>query len=121
MSGSIKWFKYTTDGGEVFAFRADESNIEAIGGSGADYADADDTPVNAIPRNIKPRTLRYVSEDGRRTKNIIAPTLAVFNNPTNPITPDGAGGDSFRLKSVTGQKITAPLGFDTGLNDGDAT
>lgn len=121
MSGSIKWFIYTTDGGSQFAYRADESNTEAIGASGADYPDAADEPILGIPRNIKPRRLYYVSEDARRSKYIIAPTLAVFNNPTNPITPDGASGDTFRLKKVIGEQITAPLGFDTNLIDGDAT
>lgn len=122
MSGSIKWFKYTsTVTGEVYAFRADESNIEAIGGTAADYADADTSPIEGIPRNLKPRALYYVTADGRRSKTIIAPTEAIWANPTNPIAPDGAGGDSFRLKSVKGEQYTAPLGFDTGLNDGDPT
>lgn len=122
MSGSIKWFKYvSTVTGETYAFRADESNIEAIGGSSADYADADTTPISGIPRNLKPRYLRYVTADARRSKNIVAPTEAIWANPTNPISPDGASGDEFRLKEVVGERFTAPLGFDTGLNDGDLT
>lgn len=120
MSGSIKWFKYTsTVTGRVYAFRADESNIEAIGGSAADYLDTDSSPIEGIPRNLSPRKLYYVTADGRRSKYIIAPSEEVWIAPTNPITPDGAGGDTFRLKAVIGESYTAPLGFDTGLNDGD--
>jgi hypothetical protein len=116
--GSRKWFIYETDNLGDFAVFGDESNYEAVNGAVGDYANADTFPVLALPRNLKMRRLRYRSEDGLRTRLIPAMTAAIFATPPNPITIDGA---SLRLSATLGEEITAPLGFDTALQDGDAT
>lgn len=120
MAGSIKWFKYTSNFGEVFALKRDESNMEAVNGSVGDYADSDTTPVYAIPRNVKPRMLRYQNAAGTIKREIVALTNAVFNAPPNPI-DDEVSGESLRLVEYIGERVRAPLGFDTGLTDGDLT
>ena len=120
MAGSRKWFKYQTNGGAIYAINRDESNVEQVNGSVNDYGDADTTPVAAIPRNIKPRALRYVSQDGLVSRTIVALTPAIFADPPNPI-EDDVSGLTLRLKAYKGEEISAPLGFDTGLQDGDAT
>ena len=54
MAGSIKWFVYTTDSGQDFALKADESNLEAVNGSVQDMPGTATTTF-ALPRNVKPR------------------------------------------------------------------
>lgn len=120
MAGSRKWFKYETNSGTVFAIERDESNMEEVNAGANDYADADATPVFAVPRNLKPRRLRYVSDDGLVAREIVALTPGIFANPPNPI-EDAVSGETLRLKAYKGEEISAPLGFDTGLQDGDAT
>lgn len=120
MTGSRKWFKYTADlGGAVYAINRDESITEKINGAVGDYADADTSPVASIPGNVKPRTLFYKSADGKTVRSGVALTAAIFANPPNPITSDE--GVDLRLVRYRGEDVTAPLGFDTGLTDADAT
>ena len=35
MSGSIRWFNYTSDNGQTYALSGDKSNIQAVNPSGA--------------------------------------------------------------------------------------
>lgn len=123
MAGSIKWFEYTTDDGDVFAIKMDESNGEAVGN--ADYTAAS-TAVFALPRNVTPRKARYVSADTNYAR-LIAVTDADASAGTLPATIDAEISGSatpvtLSLASFDGEKFTAiPRAEDTGLLDGDTT
>ena len=121
MAGSIKWFLYTTDAGGSFAIKLDESNTEAVNAGTQDYPDAG-VVINAIPRNIKPRYIRFRSPDGRTTRNCVALTQTIYNGVAPGSTlpnPNGAG--NLILAGKIGEKVSVPFGIDTGLDDGDAT
>jgi hypothetical protein len=122
MAGSIKWFIYSADDGTDFALLRDESNLEAVNGGAQDYPNTGSSIIYAIPRNLTPRYLRFVSDDGLIARNIVAltPTIFANYNPSTTIT-DQTSGDTLRLKIKRGESVTIPIGPDTGLQDGDAT
>lgn len=122
MAGSIKNFVYTTDKGDDFAIRLDESNTEELNGA---VQDQPNTPAAtyAVPRNIKPRSLYYTSADGLVTRRVVALTTAIYNgaDTAKPSFNDPVSGKDVFLRRKVGEQITFPLGVDTGLIDGDAT
>lgn len=124
MAGSLKWFKYTTDAGDDFGIYMDESNGEVV--SNTDYAELTDADVvYALPRNVKPRTALYRSTDGKVQRRI-AVTSNTANITTLPVSftvaaIDGNEAYQVNLQSFRGEEIRRLVGFDTGLDDGDAT
>ena len=119
MAGSNKWFIYTTNTGKDFGIRLDESNTEAINGGDGDAGEPPSTN-EALPRNIKPRTLVYKSPDGFTVRRCVALTQAAFAAAPGTI-PGPTAGSTLTLKQYIGESATAVFGFDTGLQDGDAT
>lgn len=122
MAGSLKWFAYTTDAGEDFALKLDESNTEAVNGAVQDYLN-DGTVIYAVPRNVKPRYAVYANAAGTRTIKCVALTPTIYNAiPTTvqSITDPIAGG-TLNLVRIRPEVISLPFGEDTGLDDGDAT
>lgn len=124
MSGSRKWFKYTTDTDVVYALNMDESNGDAMGN--ADYEAIDAGLFAALPRNIKPRQATYRSLDGKVTR-VISVTDKAANISTLPATLtvaaiDGNPAYTLNLVSYQGERFTqVPTGADSGLDDGSAT
>lgn len=123
MAGSLKWFEYTTDSGDVFGVFMDESNGEALGNP--DWTDSS-TGVYKLPSNVRPRRARYTSAGGQRAANIIV-CDPDENITTLPATIDFAiPGDAtpvvLTLREITGERILLiPRADDTGLSDGDGT
>ena len=122
MAGSIKDFAYTTDEGDVFYIRMDESNGEAVGNTdlAADPAGA----RYALPKNIKARSARYRSLDGLYSRVIACSTTAILAAAPATITvQDGNGGTvDLSLVGRAGEKSKwIPRAADTGIVDGDAT
>ena len=134
MVGSRKNFKYQTSTGELFAFNADESNIEGlIGGAAAvdpDFLPADEASVRyLIPRNLKPATAVFVTADRLRRKEIIVPTQELrtayaqgdFTVANQFITESVAGvSHQYRFVRLKGEDRTLILSNDTAILDGDA-
>lgn len=119
MSGSNKWFEYTTDRGDTFGILLDESNTEAVNGATGDMGEPP-TTIYALPRNVKPRHLIYVSADKLYTRKIVALSPAQYAAaPAN--LPAAAPVPALNLRTAKGEQITAVFGFDTALQDGDAT
>ena len=116
MSGSIKNFVYTTDAGDDFVIRADESNTEAAGGA-VDLA-AGASTLYGLPRNVTPRYARYGNAAGTITRKCILCTVGA--TPTTPII-DSVSGESLDLLAIVGEYARVNNGTDTGLLDGDAT
>lgn len=120
MPGSLKYLVYTTDeinGGQSFALKRDESNIEAVNGSEGDYT-GDPVLLYELPRNIKPRKANYASATRRTSIVILAPDI---EPPATIADPVVSGGGTMNLISVTGEYLRRPVGSDTGQTDGDAT
>jgi len=123
MSGSLKWFEYTAESGDVFAINMDESNGEAV--SNPDYTDASDA-IYAIPRNLISRKARYVSNDGLYTRTIpicstgqststLPSTIAIFTLGSTVAT-------TLSIRDFTGERFRSiPVAADTAITDGDAT
>lgn len=123
MSGSIKWFEYTTDSGEIFAIELDESNTEAINGSDGDYVDGS-LQIFARPSNLTPRSLYYSNDDKTRTIRCVALTPAAYTDAfTNikTITDPIDDTETLRLVRQRPEVIRLPYPQDTGLTDGDAS
>jgi len=124
MAGSIKYFEYTLDNGDIFALAADESNVEAIMGESGDY-DADSTTQYHLPANITPRYGVY--SNPAKTRNIRIPVLntTVYNaleDDAPTITDPIAGTGTLTLTRKTPEIIRLlPIAEDTGLTDGDAS
>lgn len=122
MAGSLKWFVYTTDAGEDFAIKLDESNTEAVNGGTQDYVTALSI-IYAIPRNLKPRYALYVNADETRQIKCVALTSTIYNGlaAATPTITDPIGGGTLTLKRIRPEIISLPFAADTGLTDGDAT
>lgn len=124
MAGSIKWFKYTTDAGDVFGIRMDESNGELMGN--ADFAALDDNSiVYALPRNVKPRTALFRSNDGLVSRRIVVcdKDADITTIASSFVVPAADGNPAFtmQLRSFRGEEVVRLSSGDTGLTDGDAT
>jgi hypothetical protein len=124
MAGSLKWFKYTTDSGDVFGIYMDESNGELVGNADMAALD-DDTVVYALPRNVKPRTALYRSSDGLVSRRIVVTDSAadITTITSSFVVPaqDGNPAATMQLQSFRGEEIRRISSVDTGLTDGDAT
>lgn len=123
MTGSLRWFTYTSDDGTDWALFADESNTEAAndttGSSGAP-ADQQYKP----PSNLKPRFAVFGSADGTRNIRVPILTQGEYNALTSADTiPDIAGGSTpLRLIRKRPEVISPlPTVADTGLDDGDSS
>lgn len=122
MAGSLKWFLYTTDNGETYALKADESNVEAVNGAIQDFLNNTEV-IFAVPRNVKPRYALYTSADESRQIKCVALTTTIYNGiPENvPTITDPIGGGTLTLKRIRPEVISLPFGKDTGIKDGDDT
>lgn len=123
MAGSLKWFLYTTDAGEQFAIKADESNTEAVNGTTGDYL-ATTTEIYAVPRNVTPRYALYVNAEETRSVKCVCLTSAIYNAvaTTTPTISDPIDdGVTLTLKRIRPELIQLPFAADTGEDDGDAT
>jgi len=122
MAGSLKYFVYTTDLGNDFAIKLDESNTEAVNAGTQDYPDTGVSIQYEVPRNVTPRTLVFRSLDNRITRKVVALTQTIFaavGGGSNFVDP--VSGVTVYLTLKEGERLTIPKGQDTGLNDGDAT
>lgn len=122
MAGSVKWFVYTTDSGDDFAIKRDESNTEAVNAGTQDFPAVPPTQY-ALPRNVKPRELVYSNAARTITRKVVALTAAIFGNAETgaPTITDQVSGETLTLFRKEGEIIALPFGVDTGLIDGDAT
>lgn len=124
MAGSKKYFVYTTDAGDDYAFLADESNTEAVSAGVQDYADGV-VIQDELPRNIRPRYAEYQNAAGTRKIRCYALTQTIFNGVVvgvPSITDPIAGTGTLSLKRlVPERRKRIPIALDTGLTDGDAT
>jgi len=118
MAGSLRNFQYVSDDGDVYLFRGDESNVEAINQDSANIQTAN---INApgVPRNIKPRCLFYSNDARTRTLCGIASTLAIYNSPPATIPDPITSGQDLSLIRKQPEKVRLFPNFDTGLTDGD--
>lgn len=123
MGGSLKYFKYTTQGGADYGIKMDESNGEAVGNTDVVAADL---PLIELPRGIKPRYVIYRSADGLTTRkipvtanNVDVADLPATIDVVNPV----AGGAAITLnrQSFIGEIQRAVIAVDTAQTDGDAT
>jgi len=128
MSGSIKCFEYYTDIAKKFIIKMDESNGESIGN--IDFNNITVNPVNelpGLPSGVYPRRVRYQSDDGRISREIIVSEKNLLTSLPTTIQsffPQNATATTvitLRLTSVIGERLAAYSGNDTGLNDGDFT
>lgn len=113
MSGSIRWFQYTTDGGVNYAVQADKSNIAAVNPSGT--AQPANLPIAALPRNIKPRYAIFTSDDGLIRRKVLLLTQADVTalSATLSFTPTGET-TAVKLSYTRGEQVSLPRLVDTG-------
>lgn len=124
MAGSLKWFQYTTDNGDDFGIYMDESNGEVVGN--ADFAPlVSDAVIYALPRNVKPRTALYRSIDGKVSRRIPVTdpeaSIATLPQSFTVAAIDTNPAQQLNLTLFRGEEVRRLTGFDTGLDDSDAT
>jgi hypothetical protein len=119
MAGSLRNFQYTDDADNIYLFKADESNTEAVNGTEANIESGN---VNnpGLPRSLKPRRVYYSNADRTRTISVIAATLDVYNEPPDGITDPIAGSGTLTLVRKRPEVSRLYPNVDTGLTDGDA-
>lgn len=120
MAGSIKFFKYTTNGGTSYAIKMDESNGVAVGNT--DLVDAD-LPIIELPRSIIPRYVLYRSADNLTTRkipvtanNVDLAALPATITVASPIV--AAAGIVLNRQSLVGEIQKPVIAVDTGQTDG---
>ncbi len=122
MAGSRKNFVYTDDSGATYWLNLDESNTEAVNGNSFGYP-ASGGPVDALPRNIKPRRVFYVNPARTRTISCIVMTQAAYttivSSPGATITDPLNSPNLLLLARAQGERIRIPISADTGQDDGD--
>lgn len=117
MAGSLRNFQYTADNDDIFLFRADESNTEAVNGTQANIQ-AGNATLPGIPRGFRMRTVTYGNATRTRTIKCYASTVAIYNNPPATI-PDTLGSGNLTLLRKNPERVRLYPNFDTGLDDGD--
>lgn len=120
MAGSIKFFKYTTNGGVNFAIKMDESNGVAVGNTDLVAADL---PINDLPRSIIPRYVLYRSADNLTSRRIPVTAnnidLAALPATITVASPIVAGaGIVLNRQSLVGEIQKPVIAVDTGQTDG---
>lgn len=113
MSGSIRWFNYTTDGGLTFSLQADRSNIAAVNPSGA--ATPGSLSVSAVPRNVKIRYALFADVTGliRRKVPLLTPADVAALSATLSFVPSGETA-TVNLTYIVGESTRLPKLADTG-------
>lgn len=123
MAGSLKYFRYTTNGGVNYAIRMDESNGEAIGNTDLTAADL---PIVPRPIGLIPRYVLYRSADGLTSRKIpvTANNVDLGDLPaTIDVAPPSANTAAITLvrQSLVGEIQRSVTAIDTAQLDGDAT
>lgn len=129
MAGSIKEMIYTTDGGDLWLVKVDESNGESYGF--LDFTGVEVFDQTGVPPGCQMRYLNWRADDGTLTRRFwvgvpdqtnfkLGGALEVPILVGNTVVPKpgrftSAVGEIRRLPSIS------TAGADTGLNDGDAT
>lgn len=129
MAGSIKEMLYTSDTGERWLVKVDESNGEVFNFD--DYTGVEPFDQVGVPPGASMRYVNWKADSGQLTRRFWvgkpnsqafveggAVTVAVLNGNTAVVLPGNLGsavGERRRLPN------TSTAGEDTGLNDGDAT
>lgn len=120
MAGSLETFVYTTDAGDRYLVRLDESNATAAGFPEAVTADIN---LPALPNRIKMRVVNCKSDTGI-SRRIPVPNVTsdIWNGTTrtiNLIVVTGLTGSSkpFTISSRTGEKERYVILSDTGQTD----
>lgn len=132
MAGSLKYIKYDSDDGGEWALFRDESNVESVVATDADIdiAVADvATRKYQLPRNLNPRFATYRSTSTVRTRKVVIPTVAIYNDlaaGANLLAvrtfSDLGTGEIFQLQSLSPERIRpVVIDADTAINDGDAS
>ncbi len=113
MSGSIRWYVYTSANGIDYAIQADKSNIAAVNPSGA--AAPATLPQAAVPRNIKPRYALFSDITGtiKRKVVLLKQSDVAALSPTLSFTPTGETA-AVQISYVRGESISLPKLTDTG-------
>lgn len=121
--GSQRSFAYTDDGGNVFAIRADESNVELVNNTNGTFAPAGST---SPPKDLR---LRYVLLRGSNgsTKKVPVLSPTIYNDITisqsfaaPAVGEENPTGTAFVVVQKIPERILRrPVSIDTGKNDGD--
>ena len=129
MAGSIKEMLYTSDTGEIWLVKVDESNGEVFNFS--DFTGVEAFDQVGVPPGASMRYVNWKSDSGQLKRRFWvgkpnsaafieggAVTVAVLNGNTAVLLPGNltsAIGEVRRLPNVS------TAGEDSGLNDGDNT
>lgn len=132
MAGSKKYFVYTSNllNGYQFAIVQDESNAEAVNGSGYDYTDA--LSLDRSSRGVKPREVSYVGKDSTGasvTRSVVWFDPATFNTAGTLMNgvlfpsylPDGNVEQVLcKVTKIVGESLfIGAIAADSGILDGD--
>lgn len=114
MAGSIRWFPYTMDNGDIFGIKADESNTEAVNGTSIGVP----ASIYSIPKNIKPRYGLFRSADGLTTRKCYFTSRETYD-AAGIGTTISVNGVTLYLSRKVGEIVSSAKTIDTGLTDGD--
>lgn len=113
MSGSLRYYNYTSDNGGTYALFGDKSNIAAVNPSGASAPGT--LPAIKIPRNIKPRYALFSDSTGtiRRRVPLLTPADVAALTGNLSFVPTGETA-TVVITAIRGEKVNIPKLTDTG-------
>jgi hypothetical protein len=113
MSGSIRWFNYTSDNGQTYALSGDKSNIQAVNPSGAGTPGT--LPTVGVPKNIKVRYALFSDTTGliRRKVPLLKQSDVAALTASTSFVPTGETA-TVTITAIRGEKVNLPKLADTG-------
>jgi hypothetical protein len=113
MSGSLRYYNYTSDNGQTYAILLDKSNVASVNASGA--AAPGTLPTITLPRNIRPRYALFSDTSGtiRRKVVLLTPADVLALTGATSFVPGGETA-TVTVTAVRGEKLNIPKLADTG-------
>lgn len=127
MSGSKRWFRYVSDGGDVFAIQADESNTELVN-QVADSNAIIPAGTGPLPKGFNARYVSLEDPTGNIKRKCYVLNATEYNGILNGASYTltaagnfGVGADTPVVVKIKQPEITRrqPFQGDTALIDGD--
>lgn len=125
MAGSLRPFLYSSDDGEQYKIKRDESNTETVNAASDQEDGVPPAGTSSLPDGYETRyALLYQVSDPRIKRKVTILSQEVFasldGGTDYSLAVVGSTPQNFRISSLIGEKREGLTNIDTSQNDGDA-